>query len=165
MRAYQITSFEMPPALAEAAVPEPSKGEIRVKIGACGLNFADLLMTEGKYQDTPQPPFTLGMEVAGTVDAIDPETDAPPVGSRVAVFGGQGGLAEYGQSGHLPLLVIIALADVQKKARLRLLLVCEMPYRLLSILHLIQYRSKAGWKYVYSTRSLTVIHSFTQRNQ
>ncbi|MEO3416343.1 NADPH:quinone oxidoreductase family protein [Roseovarius sp. CAU 1744] len=96
MRAYQITSFEMPPALAEAAVPEPSKGEIRVKIGACGLNFADLLMTEGKYQDTPQPPFTLGMEVAGTVDAIGPETDAPPVGSRVAVFGGQGGLAEYG---------------------------------------------------------------------
>ena len=42
------------------------------------------------------PPFTLGMEVAGTVDAIGPETAAPPVGARVAVFAGQGGLADYG---------------------------------------------------------------------
>lgn len=69
---------------------------IRVKIMACGLNFADLLMCQGKYQDTPKPPFTLGMEVAGVVDALGPDTDGPAVGSRVAVFGGQGGLAEYG---------------------------------------------------------------------
>ncbi|WP_339853944.1 NADPH:quinone oxidoreductase family protein [Roseovarius nubinhibens] len=69
---------------------------IRVKIMACGLNFADLLMCQGKYQDTPEPPFTLGMEVAGVVDALGPDTDGPAVGSRVAVFGGQGGLAEYG---------------------------------------------------------------------
>ncbi|MGB1333012.1 MAG: NADPH:quinone oxidoreductase family protein [Paracoccaceae bacterium] len=41
-------------------------------------------------------PFTLGMEVAGIVDAIGPDTDASAVGSRVAVFGGQGGLAEFG---------------------------------------------------------------------
>ena len=96
MRAYQITSFDTPPALADLPVPEPSEGEIRVKIGACGLNFADLLMTGGKYQDTPQTPFTLGMEVAGTVDAIGPGAKSPPVGTRIAVFGGQGGLADYG---------------------------------------------------------------------
>ena len=63
---------------------------------SCGLNFADLLMIERKYQDTPEPPYTLGMEVAGIVDAIGPDTDAPPIGTRVAVFGGQGGLAQYG---------------------------------------------------------------------
>ena len=96
MRAYQITDFDSPPSLQECPLPEPARGEIRVKIGACGLNFADLLMTQGTYQDTPVPPFTLGMEVAGTVDAIGPETAAPPVGARVAVFAGQGGLADYG---------------------------------------------------------------------
>ena len=96
MRAYQITSFDAPPGVADLPVPEPMAGEVRVKIGACGLNFADLLMSQGTYQDTPEPPFTLGMEVAGMVDAIGPGTEAPAVGTRIAVFGGQGGLAEYG---------------------------------------------------------------------
>jgi NADPH2:quinone reductase len=53
-------------------------------------------MQKGTYQDTPTPPFTLGMEVSGVVDAIGPDTVAPEVGTRVAVFGGQGGLAEFG---------------------------------------------------------------------
>lgn len=96
MRAFQIDSPGAAPALSEIAMPEPGPGEIRVRIGACGLNFADLLMMKGKYQDTPEPPFTLGMEVAGTVDALGPGTKGPPPGSRVAVFGGQGGLADFG---------------------------------------------------------------------
>ena len=77
-------------------MPTPGPGEIRLKVGACGLNFADLLMMTGDYQDTPAAPFTLGMEVAGTVDAHGPGVIAPAIGTRVAVFGGQGGLAEYG---------------------------------------------------------------------
>jgi NADPH2:quinone reductase len=67
-----------------------------IDIAACGLNFADLLMIKGEYQETPEPPFTLGMEVAGRVTAIGPDTDGPPVGARVAVFAGHGGLAEHG---------------------------------------------------------------------
>ena len=96
MRAFQVNGFDQAPMLAEVEMPKPGPGEVRVRIGACGLNFADLLMMQGKYQDTPEPPFTLGMEVAGTIDAIGPDTDAPAVGTRVAVFAGQGGLAEYG---------------------------------------------------------------------
>lgn len=96
MRAFQVQSFDQPPRLSEASVAAPETGEVRLKIKACGLNFADLLMTKGDYQDTPEPPFTLGMEVAGIIDAIGPDTLAPPVGTRVAVFAGQGGLAEYG---------------------------------------------------------------------
>ncbi|WP_397542314.1 zinc-binding dehydrogenase [Roseovarius salis] len=80
----------------DIAVPEPRPGEVRIRIGACGLNFADLLMISGDYQDTPEAPFTLGMEAAGTVDALGEDATHPPVGSRVAVFGGHGGLAEYG---------------------------------------------------------------------
>ena len=96
MRAYSIPSIGAAPALISCPIPDPGPGDIRVKIGACGLNFADLLMMKGEYQDTPTPPFTLGMEVAGTVDALGPDTDGPAIGTRVAVFGGQGGLAEYG---------------------------------------------------------------------
>lgn len=96
MRAFQVLSQGQAAALTDCPTPEPGAGEIRVKIEACGLNFADLLMEEGKYQDTPQAPFVLGMEVAGVVDALGPGVAGPAAGTRVAVFGGQGGLAEYG---------------------------------------------------------------------
>jgi NADPH2:quinone reductase len=96
MRAYQIASFEAKPEIVDLPLPIPQKGEIRVKIGACGLNFADLLMQKGTYQDTPALPFVGGLEVAGVVDALGPDTDGPAVGTRIAVFGGKGGLAEYG---------------------------------------------------------------------
>ncbi|MEI4231662.1 NADPH:quinone oxidoreductase family protein [Roseovarius sp. D22-M7] len=96
MRAYAIPSAGTPPALREIAEPTPQAGEIGVAIAACGLNFADLLMIKGEYQEMPAPPFTLGMEVAGRVTSRGPDTDGPPVGARVAVFGGHGGLAEQG---------------------------------------------------------------------
>jgi len=96
MRAFHIDSPGAPPAVTDLSMPTPGPGEIRLKVGACGLNFADLLMMTGDYQDTPAAPFTLGMEVAGTVDAHGPGVIAPAIGTRVAVFGGQGGLAEYG---------------------------------------------------------------------
>ena len=67
-----------------------------LKIEACGLNFADLLMAKGTYQDTPSAPFTLGMEVCGVVIAQGDGVTQPKIGARVAVFGGQGGLAEEG---------------------------------------------------------------------
>ncbi|MCW9043467.1 MAG: NADPH:quinone oxidoreductase family protein [Pseudopelagicola sp.] len=96
MRAYQITSHDLPPCVTDLATPTPQPGEIRVRIHACGLNFADLLMQKGTYQDTPALPFVGGMEIAGVVDALGPDTDGPAPGTRVAVFAGHGGLAEYG---------------------------------------------------------------------
>ncbi|TFL18866.1 NADPH:quinone oxidoreductase family protein [Jannaschia formosa] len=76
--------------------PRPGPGEVLLDIAACGLNFADLLMVKGDYQDTPTPPFAPGMEVCGTVAALGPGTEGPAPGTRVAVFGGAGGLAEMG---------------------------------------------------------------------
>jgi NADPH2:quinone reductase len=96
MRAYTVTDHDTPPALRDIPVPDPATGEIRLAIAACGLNFADLLMQKGTYQDTPALPFTLGMEVAGTIDAVGAGVTGFAKGDRVAVFGGQGGLAEYG---------------------------------------------------------------------
>lgn len=96
MRAYHLPAKGAEPILTDLPRPTPGPGEISLRIAACGLNFADLLMIKGAYQDTPEAPFTLGMEVAGTVDALGPDTDGPAPGTRVAVFGGQGGLADYG---------------------------------------------------------------------
>ncbi|WP_322866884.1 NADPH:quinone oxidoreductase family protein [Aquicoccus sp. G2-2] len=96
MRAFQILTPKSPATLVEIPVPTPAPGEILVRIAACGLNFADLLMGEGKYQDTPEPPFTLGMEISGTVEALGEDVTGPAPGTRVAVFGGYGGLAEFG---------------------------------------------------------------------
>ncbi len=96
MYAYKVTSFTSTPLLEECPVPTPATGDVLVRIEACGLNFADLLMATGKYQDTPPPPFTLGLELAGVIEAVGPKVDPNMIGTRVAIFSGAGGLAEYG---------------------------------------------------------------------
>ena len=96
MRAYYKATADAPATVTQIDVPSPEPGQILLKIAACGLNFADLLMLKGQYQDTPALPFILGMEVAGTVEALGDGVTGPPVGTRVAVFGGQGGLADFG---------------------------------------------------------------------
>jgi hypothetical protein len=96
MRAFQIKNFGDHPMLNEIPQPAPGVGQLRVRIAACALNFADLLMIKGRYQDRPEPPVTLGMELAGTVDAIGAGVTGFAPGTRVAVFSGQGGLADFG---------------------------------------------------------------------
>lgn len=96
MKAFRVSSYDTPPAVQECSAPEAGVGEIQLRIAACGLNFADLLMATGKYQERPPLPATLGMELAGTVTAVGPDTSGPAPGTRVAVFGGSGGLAEVG---------------------------------------------------------------------
>jgi NADPH2:quinone reductase len=78
--------------LNQINAPVPAKGEALVQIYACGLNFADLLMAEGRYQERPDLPFTPGLEFAGRVLSGD---GGFPSGCRVAGFAGQGGLAEF----------------------------------------------------------------------
>ena len=96
MRALRVAAFNAAPELTKVDNPNSLHGQVVLRITACGLNFADLLMAKGQYQDTPPLPFTLGMEVCGTIVAHGPGVSAPPLGTRVAVFGGQGGLAEMG---------------------------------------------------------------------
>ncbi|KUJ76971.1 NADPH:quinone oxidoreductase [Ruegeria marisrubri] len=96
MRSYQILAAGASPQLVSADVPDPGDGQVRVAIRACGLNFADLLMQRGTYQDTPAAPFTLGMEIAGIVDKLGTNVSHLKPGDRIAVYSGQGGLAEFG---------------------------------------------------------------------
>jgi len=96
MRALVLTRTDQPPSLQDLPVPEPGPGEVRLRIRACGLNFADLLMARGQYQEKPALPAILGLEVAGTVDALGAGVTGLVPGQRVAAFAGQGGLADYG---------------------------------------------------------------------
>ncbi|WP_171212274.1 NADPH:quinone oxidoreductase family protein [Ruegeria sp. HKCCA5426] len=96
MLAYRIQSKGAEAQLCNMPQPEPGPGEIRIRIKACGLNFADLLMQKGTYQDTPDAPFTQGMEIAGVVDSLGADVTHLRPGDRVAVYSGQGGLAEFG---------------------------------------------------------------------
>lgn len=93
MQAWQVGEIGKPAALHEIAALLPRRGEVRIRVAACGLNFADLLMQDGKYQERPALPYTPGMEFAGWIDALGPDTPEPALGSRVAAFAGSGGLA------------------------------------------------------------------------
>ncbi len=95
MRALVLADRARGPALVDQPIPEPGPGELRLRVAGCGLNFADLLMISGRYQERPALPFTLGIEVAGTVDALGPGLDGPAPGTRVAALPGTGGLAEH----------------------------------------------------------------------
>ncbi|MXZ68583.1 MAG: alcohol dehydrogenase catalytic domain-containing protein, partial [Acidimicrobiia bacterium] len=54
----------------EVADPEPGPGEVLLGVEAVGLNFPDILMIGGLYQDRPELPFVAGAEAAGRVLAI-----------------------------------------------------------------------------------------------
>src|ERR1700686_1072336 len=75
MKALVITRYGGPEVLEVQQVPEPSPapGHVPVKVEAGGLNFADLMTTEGGYAGTPKPPLIAGREFAGReVDANNP---------------------------------------------------------------------------------------------
>ena len=50
----------------------PGDGQIRIRVRAAGINFADILARIGLYPDAPKPPVVVGYEVAGVVDAVGP---------------------------------------------------------------------------------------------
>ncbi|MHA6262809.1 NADPH:quinone oxidoreductase family protein [Arenibacterium sp. CAU 1754] len=96
MRAYRLLKADQPADFYDIPAPLPGADQIRLDIYACGLNFADLLMQNGTYQDIPALPFTLGMEVSGIINAVGESVSGFKIGDRVAVFSGQAGLAEQG---------------------------------------------------------------------
>ena len=82
MRAWQVREFGAAPILSDVAPPIPVKGEAVVRVEAVGLNFADMLAIQGKYQVRQTPPFTPGMELSGIVEALGPGADGPAPATR-----------------------------------------------------------------------------------
>lgn len=69
--------------LRESADPQPGMNEMRVRVAASGINFADILARKGLYPDAPKLPCVVGYEVSGTVDAVGEDVDKDWVGREV----------------------------------------------------------------------------------
>ena len=95
MRAMQVTAYDQPLSMQEVDIPTPKAGEVLVRIDTCGMNFGDTLMIKGTYQEKPPLPFTIGMELAGTVTEVGADVTTILKGQRIAAYTGFGGLAEY----------------------------------------------------------------------
>ncbi|HEY8287441.1 MAG TPA: NADPH:quinone oxidoreductase family protein [Chloroflexota bacterium] len=80
--------------LEELDTPKPGAGEVLIRVMAAGVNYADLAQRKGAYLTPTRLPLTLGMEVAGVIEAMGPGVTSPAVGTRVAALVG-GGYAEY----------------------------------------------------------------------
>ncbi|SMB92035.1 NADPH2:quinone reductase [Deinococcus hopiensis KR-140] len=81
--------------LRDLPVPQPGPGEVRLKVEAVGINFADVLAVAGEYLTRTRVPYTPGMEFAGVVDMLGEGVTGVQVGQRVAALGGRGSLAQY----------------------------------------------------------------------
>jgi NADPH2:quinone reductase len=80
--------------LEEIAPRKPGPGEVAIAVRACGVNFFDALIVQGKYQTRPPVPFSPGGEVAGVVHAVGPGVTGLTAGARVLAFTGHGGYAQ-----------------------------------------------------------------------
>lgn len=97
MRAISITKPGGPDTLilVEKQDPEPSRGEVRVRIRATAINRADLLQRMGAYPAPfDAPPDIPGLEIAGEVEALGPGVQRWKIGDRVFGLVGGGGYAE-----------------------------------------------------------------------
>jgi NADPH:quinone reductase-like Zn-dependent oxidoreductase len=96
MKAIWITKFGGPEVLEvrDAPDPTPQQGEVRVRVRAAGLNFADIMARLGLYPDAPKPPCVVGYEAAGVVDALGSGVSAPAIGTCVLALSRFGGHAD-----------------------------------------------------------------------
>jgi NADPH2:quinone reductase len=97
MRAMLCDAPGEPDSLRLAEVePVPlAPGEVRIAVEAAGVNFADLLLIRGQYQDQPEYPFAPGLEAAGEVVEVAAGVEGISTGQRVLAFLASGGFAEY----------------------------------------------------------------------
>ncbi len=96
MKALLCKSLGGPDALEVADLPEPQPGagEVAIRVGAVALNFFDTLIVRGKYQTRPEPPFSPGGEIAGTIIRVGKGVEGFAVGQRVVAYLGYNGCRE-----------------------------------------------------------------------
>jgi NADPH2:quinone reductase len=76
-------------------LPTPGPGEYLIRVGAAGVNFADVMQTHGTYAGGPRAPYVAGFEAAGEIVAVGPEVANPlEVGTHI-VGAGPGAFAQY----------------------------------------------------------------------
>jgi NADPH:quinone reductase-like Zn-dependent oxidoreductase len=102
MKAYAIDEFGQPGSVRDLPDPAPEEGQVRVRVGAAGINPFDAGVVNGYAKDYMEHRFPLipGMDAAGTIDAVGPGDTGWASGDRVfgsvgKPFVGEGTLAEY----------------------------------------------------------------------
>ena len=97
MRAWQVHELGDPQEalkLEEVKDPKPGPGEVVVEVEAAALNFFDILLCKGEYQERPETPFTPGGEVSGTICAVGEGVDLKEGLRLIAIPFPSGGYAE-----------------------------------------------------------------------
>jgi NADPH2:quinone reductase len=96
MKAVLCKEWGLPGKLVVEDVPSPKPmtGQAVISVKACGVNFPDTLIIQGKYQFKPEMPFSPGGEVAGVVKQIGEGVTRVKPGDRVIAFNTWGGFAE-----------------------------------------------------------------------
>jgi synaptic vesicle membrane protein VAT-1 len=96
MRAVWTTRLGSPETLAvrESPDPTPSASQVRIRVRAAGLNFADVMARQGLYPDAPPLPAIMGYECAGEIDAVGSDVLGLTPGTRVMAFTRFGGQAD-----------------------------------------------------------------------
>ncbi len=96
MKQVYITGYGGPEKLQlrESPDPTPKAGELRIRVRASGVNFADILARKGLYPDAPKLPCVVGYEVSGVVDAVGPGIEGDWQGREVFALTRFGGYAD-----------------------------------------------------------------------
>ena len=94
MRAMMCLELGRALQLCDIKPPRAGPGQVLIDVAACGVNFADTLITEGKYQEKPAVPFIPGFEVAGTIAALGSDDVGFSPGDAVAGLVPRGGYGE-----------------------------------------------------------------------
>jgi NADPH:quinone reductase-like Zn-dependent oxidoreductase len=96
MRALWTTRIGRPETLEVRETPDPEPGpkQVRVRVHAAGLNFADVMARQGLYPDAPKLPAILGYECAGVIDAVGGEVHDFAPSQRVMAFTRFGGQSD-----------------------------------------------------------------------
>jgi NADPH:quinone reductase len=96
MKAALCTHYGPPEELVLEDVPSPTpgRGQVVVIVRACGVNFPDVLLIQGKYQFKPALPFAPGGEIAGIVKELGQDVASPKPCDAVIASIGNGGFAE-----------------------------------------------------------------------
>ena len=96
MRQVFISGYGGPDKLQvrESLDPTPGHGEVRIRVKACGINFADILARQGLYPDAPKLPCVVGYEVSGVIDVIGSGVDASWLGKDAVALTRFGGYSD-----------------------------------------------------------------------
>jgi NADPH:quinone reductase-like Zn-dependent oxidoreductase len=98
----------------EVPVPQPGKGEVRLKVQAIGLNRAESMFYHGQYLYQPNLPAGLGYEAAGVVEAVGPDVDKSWIGKQVSTIPAFS-MNDYGTAGEEVLVPVAALGEYPAK--------------------------------------------------